>query len=120
MPEKPRDDDSLSLVDKMENLEGRATRDFLSGDYRLPEPPRQHCGLTIPSSAKLTAFDLLNVEVSTGERRLFALVDAASCVLAHNGRYGGEETARLAFETVVSPAVALAAVRVLTSGPEPA
>ena len=48
-------------------------------------------------SAKLTAYDLLNAENRTSaERKLFAQVDAVACVLAHGGRYGSQETARLA------------------------
>jgi len=67
---------------------------------------------TVPSAAKVVAYNLINTENRTvGESKLFALVDAVACVLAHEGR---EETARLAFESVVGSAVALAAVRVLT------
>jgi hypothetical protein len=107
-----------TLFDKLERLEGRATCDFLSGDYGppatggLPEPACR-AGGTIPSSAKLTVFDLLNAESTLAERKLFALVDCVSCVLAHGGRYGSEETARLGLESVVSATIALAAVRVL-------
>ncbi|PZS26828.1 MAG: hypothetical protein DLM59_17510 [Pseudonocardiales bacterium] len=68
----------------------------------------------ISSAAKLVAFDLLNADTSTGEQRLAALVDAVCCVLAHNSDYRGQETARLALEAVVHPAVARAAVRALT------
>jgi len=64
----------------------------------------------IPSAAKLVAYHLLNDECLVAERSLFALVGAVACLLAHDG---SEETARLAFETVVRPAVALAAVRTL-------
>jgi len=62
---------------------------------------------------KVAAWHLINTENKTvGERKLFGLVDAAARVLAH--QRNGQETARLAFETVVRPGVALAAVRVLT------
>jgi hypothetical protein len=44
---------------------------------------------------------------------LYALVDAAACVLTHGKRSHREETARLALETIARPAVAVAAVRVL-------
>jgi len=67
----------------------------------------------IPSAAKLVAYHLLNDECLVAERSLFALVGAVACLLAHNGTDGGTETARCAFETVVPPAVALAAVRAL-------
>jgi len=66
----------------------------------------------ISSTARLVAFGLLDADISTGEIRLRALVDAVCCVLAHDGR-DGEETARLALEAVVHPAVARAAVRAL-------
>lgn len=95
-----------SLIDRLETLEGRAVRDFFAADY-------DRAAREIPSKAKLTAYDLLNAETTVPERKLFALVDAVSCVLAHNGRYGGEETARLALETVTGSSVALAAVRAL-------
>jgi len=45
---------------------------------------------------------------------LFALVDAAACVLDHGHRYGGQEAARLVLEVVAPPTVALAALRTLT------
>jgi len=99
----------FDLIRRVEDQERRATRDFLHGDYgpppdRLPEP--------VPSAAKIAAWHLLDGENRTvSERKLFALVDAVVSVLTHGGR---EETARLAFEIVVRPAVALAAVRALT------
>lgn len=68
---------------------------------------------TIPSAAKVSAYHLINDECLIGERELFALVYAVACVLAHDGPDGGTETARCAFETVVPPVVALAAVRAL-------
>jgi len=104
--------DEPSLVDKVERSEARATRDFLAGDYG---PPMSACRIesAIPSSAKVVAYDLLNAESPVGEAALFALVDAAVSVLVHEGR---EETARLAFETVVEPRVALEAVRTLIGG----
>jgi hypothetical protein len=113
--------DDASLIGKLENLEGRATRDFFASDYGQPRAgdrgsPDSTCRgeRIIPSSAKLEAFDMLNAETSTvPERKLFALVDAVACVLAHGGRYGSEETARLALESVAGSAVALAAVRTL-------
>jgi len=91
---------------------------ILDGDYgpprandRFPEP-ESPAVRSIPSSAKVAAWDLLDRENKrVGERKLFGLVDAVVCVLAHGGR---EETARLAFETVVGPGIALAAVRILT------
>ena len=87
--------------------EQRATRDFLNGDYASSQTDS-----TVPSSAKIAAWHLLDGENRTvSERKLFALVDAVVSVLTHGGR---EETARLAFEIVVGPAVALAAVRILT------
>jgi hypothetical protein len=67
-----------TLFDKLERLEGRATCDFLSGDYGppatggLPEPACR-AGGTIPSSAKLTVFDLLNAESTLAERKLLPL-----------------------------------------------
>ena len=101
--------DDASLTDRLEDQERRATRGFLGGDYG---PPGARLPETVPSSAKIAAWHLLDGENRTvSERKLFALVDAAVSVLTHGGR---EETARLAFETVVRPAVALAAVRILT------
>jgi len=70
-------------------------------------------GHVIPSSAKVAAWRLLIADTRLSERKLFALVDAVACVLAHGGPDGGTETARCAFETVVPPVVALAAVRAL-------
>ncbi|PZS34910.1 MAG: hypothetical protein DLM59_03870 [Pseudonocardiales bacterium] len=87
-----------TLIDKLERLEGR-------DGYR---PPRE-----VRSAAKVVAFELLNAETTVAERRLFALVDCVACLLAHGGRYGSEETARLAFESVVGSSAAEAAVRVL-------
>lgn len=98
-----------SLIDKLENLDRQATGDFLDGDYR---PAKRG----ISSAAKLIAFDLLNADTSTGERKLMALVDAVTCLLDHSDGHGAAETARLAFETVAHPAVALKAVRALTAG----
>ena len=96
------------LIHRVENQERRA-RDFLSGDYG---PPRDHLPEPVPAVAKIAAWHLLDAENrKVSERKLFALVDAVVSVLTHGGR---EETARLAFETVVRPAVALAAVRILT------
>lgn len=80
-----------------------STQPFLT-DYACP----------IPSSAKVAAYHLINCENNAvGERKLFALVDAVACVLAHDG---AQETGRLAFETVAGSAVALAAVRALVEG----
>ncbi len=117
----PTDGSAADLIRRLENLEGRATRDFFAGDYGPPPAgdrgsPDLTCrtGRTIASSAKLAAYDLLNAENRTvTEPKLFALVDAVACVLAHDGRYGSEETARLALEIVVGSKVALAAVRAL-------
>ncbi|PZS35010.1 MAG: hypothetical protein DLM59_03695 [Pseudonocardiales bacterium] len=120
MPENPDTTERDSLIDKLANLEGRDTGDSRVGGRRpltgglLPETSTR-CGRAIPSSAKLAAFDLINADTSTGERRLFALIDAACCVLTHSNHYGGQETARLALETVVHPAVAREAVRILTA-----
>ena len=69
----------------------------------------------ITSSARVAAWNRINTEPGTvSERKLFALVDAAACVLDHGHRYGGQETARLMLEVVVRPGVALACVRILT------
>lgn len=70
-------------------------------------------GRIIPSSAKVTAWHLLNGGRRVGESSLSALVDAVASLLDQDGRDGGLETARCALETVVSPAAALAAVRAL-------
>ncbi len=121
------DDSAADLIRRLDNLEGRATRDFFAGGYGPPRAgdrgsPEPTCrtGRTIASSAKLAAYDLINAENRTvTERKLFALVDAVACVLAHNGRYGSEETARLALEIVVGSTVALAAVRALTGDESP-
>jgi hypothetical protein len=63
------------LFGKLANLEGRATRDFLDGNYRqpragdggLPDPTR-HTERAIHSSARLVAFDLLNAATPTVPR----------------------------------------------------
>ncbi|PZS29653.1 MAG: hypothetical protein DLM59_12465 [Pseudonocardiales bacterium] len=94
-----------TLIDKLERLEGRATRNLFTGDHR---PARE-----IRSAARLAAFDLLNAETTVPERKLFALVDSVACWLAQGGRNASEETARLALEIVVGPALALAVVRIL-------
>jgi len=123
MPENrdATEDTARSLFDKLETLEGRDTGDSL-GDGgrrpptggRLPETPN-HCERpVIPSSAKVVAYHLLNADTSTGERRLFALIDAVCCVLVHNNHYG-QETARLALEAVAHAAVARKAIRILTA-----
>jgi hypothetical protein len=92
-----------SLVDKLENLEGRARRDFFAGDYSHR---------TIHSSARLVAFDLLNAATPTvPERSAFALVDGAASLLIHGH---GEESARLCLEAVTTPRIAGDVVRVLT------
>ena len=97
---------------------GATTRDFPAGDYgpprgRLPEPSCR-ARRTVPSSAKVAAYDLINGENRiVGERKPFALVDAAACVLDHGHRYGGQEAARLVLEVVAAPAIALAALRAL-------
>ena len=108
-------EDSWSdLIRRVEDQEQQAARDFFNGDYgpppdRLPEPPAVR---PIRASAKVAAWDLLTRENKrVGERKLFGLVDAVVCVLALGG---SEETARLAFEVVARPGVALAAVRTLT------
>ncbi len=89
-------------------------------DTRSTKEVAAECaGRTIPSVAKLRAYDLLNTETKVAERQLFALVDAVACVLAHGGHYGSEETARLALESVVGSAVALAAVRALLDDRQP-
>ncbi len=54
-------------MDKLENLESHATRDFLAGDYDAPvgaRLPESTCraGSAIASSAKLAAYDLLNAK----------------------------------------------------------
>ncbi|PZS27881.1 MAG: hypothetical protein DLM59_15570 [Pseudonocardiales bacterium] len=98
--------DTETLACKLERLEGRATRVFFAGDHR---PTRE-----IRSGAKMVAYDMVNDASPAPERQLAALVDSVVCWLTHGDRYGSEETARLALETVVGPAVALAAVRVLT------
>lgn len=74
---------------------------------------RPEAGRAIPSSARVAAWHVLNDGSPVGERRLFALVDAVVSLLDQGGRSGSLETARCALETVASPAVALAAVRVL-------
>lgn len=79
-------------------------------------PSHSTKGSPIPSSARIAAYELLTAETTTAERKLFALVDAVACVLAHGKRSHSEQTARLALETVVGPAVALAAVRALVDG----
>lgn len=116
-------DSDRTLIGRVEAAERRATHDFLAGDYGEPSAghpssgPKCPDGHNIPSSARVIAYHLLNEENRTvGERRLFALVDAVACVLAHDGRYGSEETARLALETVVEREIALAAVRALAAG----
>ncbi|PZS37056.1 MAG: hypothetical protein DLM59_00010 [Pseudonocardiales bacterium] len=125
----PDSADDATLSDKLANLEGRAMRDLPDRDHsdrhHRPRPSgdrcregRRHGRCAIPSAAKLMAFEMLDADTSTGERRLFAMVDAVCCVLAHNGRYGGEETARLVLETVVHPTVAKAAVRLLADSME--
>ena len=107
----------LSLIGTLENLEEQATRDFLAGDYGpprgpLPEPTCR-TGRAVPSSAKVAAWHLIDAENRTvSERKLFALVDAAACILDHERN--GQETARLVLETAAGPAVALAALRTLT------
>jgi len=106
----------LDVIDKVETLQGRATGEFLDGDY---DPPKPVCaaGRAIRSAAKIAAWQLVNAESPVPERRLFALVDAVACLLAHGGcdggRYVREETARLALETTVGSAAALAAVHTL-------
>lgn len=97
----------------MSRLEHRAARDFFVGDHGSATPACQ-VGEAIPSSAKVAAYHVINTQNRTvGEHKLFALVDAVACLLAHGGPDGGPETARRAFETVVPPAVALAAMRAL-------
>ncbi|PZS30822.1 MAG: hypothetical protein DLM59_10850 [Pseudonocardiales bacterium] len=59
---------------------------------------------------------MLATETAIAWRPLSALVDAAACVLTRGQRCGREETARLALETIVGPAIALAAVRALIDG----
>jgi hypothetical protein len=79
-------------------------------------PSRRH-RRPISSSTKLFAYNLLSAAANTGagaERRLMALIDAVTCVLVNDRSYGSEKTARLALETVVTPAVALTIVRTLT------
>jgi hypothetical protein len=93
-----RDCGGEPLIDKLERLEGPA-------GFR---PPRE-----VRSAAKVLAFNVLNAETTVAERRLFALVDAVACLLAYGGCYGGEETARLALESVVGSPAAAAAARVL-------
>lgn len=98
--------------------------DLIGTDPCSPDPACR-AEKIIPSSAKVAAWHLINCENSTiGERKLFALVDAVACLLAHGGRYRSQETARLALETVVGSAVALAATRCLvefveSAGPMP-
>lgn len=106
------------VIGKPENLDGPVTCDFLAGECGLSQADdpgtssRARHG--IPSASRAAAYHLIDRENRTvGERKLFALVDAVACVLAHGERSGSRETARLAFETVVGSAVALAAVRVL-------
>jgi hypothetical protein len=67
----------------------------------------------IPSSARVAAWQLVSAASPIGERRLFALVDAVASLLEQGGPHAGLETARCAFEIVVPPAAALAAVRAL-------
>jgi hypothetical protein len=108
-------------MDKLENLESRATRDFLADDYdpsRCPlarvHVPRRKCHRIVGQARRVRPAQRQNPAVP--ERKPFALVDAVACVLADGGRYGSQETARLALETVVESAVALAAVRALIGG----
>ncbi len=98
------------------SLEDRATRDFFAGDSGSVTPT---CFAAIPTSAKVAAYNLLNAGTRVTERKLFALVDAASCVLDHGQRYGGQETTRLALEAVAPQAIALAALRALEGQPRP-
>jgi hypothetical protein len=102
-------DPEPSLIEKLENLEGRARQDFFNGDFCLPT---RRTDRTIHSSARLVAFDVINA-ATTGiaERKLFALIDAAASLLIHGG---GEESARLCLEVVTTPAVAGSVVRALT------
>lgn len=64
----------------------------------------------VTSAAKVRAFHLLNDAVSTGERRLLAVIDGAACLLDHGGLV---ESARLLIE-VVAPELASRVVRILT------
>lgn len=109
------------LIGEVEALEGMRYPRLSRRRYGAPagnrapsDPVPCRAELAIQSSAKVLAYDLINRENGTiGERKLFALVDAVACVLAHEGR---EETARLALESVVGSTVALAAVRTLRRG----
>lgn len=77
---------------------------------RLSRPEARR---TIPSSAKVAAWHVLNDRSPVGKHKLFALVDAVACLLVHGGPDSSLETARYAFQTVVPPAAALVAVRTL-------
>ena len=112
----------MDLTGKVENLQGRATPELIASDDTPPRPTYLvcHAGRSIPTSARLTAYDLLNAANRTvAERKLYALVDAVACLLAHDGPHASQETARLALESVVGSAVALAAVRTLLTAATP-
>ncbi|MBA3338918.1 MAG: hypothetical protein H0T54_04075 [Geodermatophilaceae bacterium] len=120
--QNPRGGARSDLFDEIEKLEGKAARDLLDGDYWPPpgdRSPEATCRIerTVPTSAKVIAYNLLNAGTRVTERKLFALVDAASCVLDHGQRYGGQETTRLALEAVAPQAIALAALRALEGHP---
>lgn len=66
--------------------------------------------IRVTSTAKARAFHLLDEAVSTGERRLLAVIDGAACLIEHGGRV---ESACLLFE-VVDPGLAGRALRMLT------
>ena len=73
-----------------------------------PTPARR-----VSTAARIRAFAVLDAATPVSERHLFAVIDAASCVLDHGRDYGGSEVARLVLEAVAAPAVALAALRAL-------
>jgi hypothetical protein len=83
---------------------GRAAADYLlsTREYLL-------------SANKVRAWHLLNDASPVGEHKLFALVDAVAALLDQAEHHVALETARRAFETVVEPRVALAAVRALVA-----